>query len=704
MTIATSTSSTTAQGNGVTTLFAYAFLMPSASDLIVTVTNSSSVSAVIPSNQFIVTGIGNPLGGTVTYPLTGSPLPAGSYITIARVLPLQQLVTIANQGNFYPQATEQALDALEMQIQQEAFAVSRAIVVNPADTALPPPLPIASVRANMVLGFDGSGNPLLYSPTGAAATNAANVTYAPPFSNSVSRSVATRLADWKSVKDFGATGDGATDDTVAINHALGTGGAIWFPPGTYVISADMVAPFPNTTIACAPDAVHISASNAATFTHSMLVLQGSNTAVLGIGFLGNFDNGTLDTQDYSAVYFHGVSNIVLRDLSITGVTNSAINVPCTSSSETTTNLSINNVNINNVGWIGVYLASCYNVSISDSSVVTCGSSCVYLDYFSTGTGTTTSCSGVRISNFYGNRASAPDHIRPAHTEDGFLFGYVAGTGPLTIADSIFIDNSRLGAAYAGIGVVTDGVNLPLQITVTGCTVTKAAGYGIQAVSSAQIANNTIVQASLAGIFVGGNSLSFSDVILTGNSIVNTQAVASNAYGILIQGMATTSAFSSVIASGNIVIDGQAPKQTLYGAFVVYTASAFANVSFIGNQFTAVLTAAFGSVGAEPSPSGISSAYNLGTGTVAATGGTIDATFYQSFLLTQSSATSVTKIINGFPGQAVVIQAGDTHSTFLSGTASGNFNFTAGSGTVTASLHQSAIAILGANGLWATVFS
>lgn len=36
------------------------------------------------------------------------------------------------------------------------------------------------------------------------------------------------------VKDFGATGDGSTDDTVAIQAALAAGGVIYFPSGTYM--------------------------------------------------------------------------------------------------------------------------------------------------------------------------------------------------------------------------------------------------------------------------------------------------------------------------------------------------------------------------------------------------------------------------------------------------------------------------------------
>ena len=54
-----------------------------------------------------------------------------------------------------------------------------------------------------------------------------------------------------SVKDYGAQGDGATDDTVAINKALAntpSGGVTLFPPGTYQISAYLHVTVSNTQI------------------------------------------------------------------------------------------------------------------------------------------------------------------------------------------------------------------------------------------------------------------------------------------------------------------------------------------------------------------------------------------------------------------------------------------------------------------------
>lgn len=45
--------------------------------------------------------------------------------------------------------------------------------------------------------------------------------------------------DYVSVKDFGAVGDGVTDDTAAIQAAIDTGKNIIFPAGTYIISSTL---------------------------------------------------------------------------------------------------------------------------------------------------------------------------------------------------------------------------------------------------------------------------------------------------------------------------------------------------------------------------------------------------------------------------------------------------------------------------------
>lgn len=53
--------------------------------------------------------------------------------------------------------------------------------------------------------------------------------------SSTARSLATRFAEQLNVRDYGATGDGTTDDTAAFQAVADLGGTIWIPEGTYVI-------------------------------------------------------------------------------------------------------------------------------------------------------------------------------------------------------------------------------------------------------------------------------------------------------------------------------------------------------------------------------------------------------------------------------------------------------------------------------------
>jgi hypothetical protein len=67
------------------------------------------------------------------------------------------------------------------------------------------------------------------------AIDAAQVSYDPPFTNSVATNVEARLAQYVSVKDFGAVGDGVTNDRTAIQNAFSASNSVIFPEGTYYV-------------------------------------------------------------------------------------------------------------------------------------------------------------------------------------------------------------------------------------------------------------------------------------------------------------------------------------------------------------------------------------------------------------------------------------------------------------------------------------
>lgn len=126
MTVSTTSSTIVVGGNGSQTVFAFPFIGVAVSDINVVYTAASGTTISLPSTAYSVS-LNSPAtgqiwgqGGTVTYPLSGSPIANGTSLTISRVLPLTQAAEISNQGNQYPIVTEQALDILCMEIQQIA--------------------------------------------------------------------------------------------------------------------------------------------------------------------------------------------------------------------------------------------------------------------------------------------------------------------------------------------------------------------------------------------------------------------------------------------------------------------------------------------------------------------------------------------------------------------------------------------------------
>jgi len=122
-------------GNASATVFSFTFPIPDATYLSVIYTDAAGVETTLSASLYSVTGIGTTTGGTVTYPLTGSPIAVSTKLTLVRTVPYTQPTVFSNQGGYFPEIVEGAFDRVAMEIQQLAEIVSRytvSSISNPA--------------------------------------------------------------------------------------------------------------------------------------------------------------------------------------------------------------------------------------------------------------------------------------------------------------------------------------------------------------------------------------------------------------------------------------------------------------------------------------------------------------------------------------------------------------------------------------------
>lgn len=238
-------------GNDTATEFPFTFKLFATSDLQLTHVDADGEETVLVLDSHYSIELNadqdNDPGGVVTYPLSGDPLATGESLVGIGSLVTQQQTDLTNLGRFLPQTIENALDYLAILIQQLEERLGRAIVVSPSSAEDLADLPAADLAGKFIT-FDADGNPILTSGTGndaalradlaVASTGASLVGFLQAGAGAVNRTARAKMRETVSVTDFGAVGDGVTDDTSAIQAALDTDpGALFFPPGTYIVTS-----------------------------------------------------------------------------------------------------------------------------------------------------------------------------------------------------------------------------------------------------------------------------------------------------------------------------------------------------------------------------------------------------------------------------------------------------------------------------------
>lgn len=148
-------------GNSVTTIFDYEFRVVDKTHLKVIRTGGGIEAALTVDVDYTVSGVGDAGGGSITMV---TPPTATQTIAILRNLPFTQETDLFNQGPFFAETIEDALDLAVMRDQQLRERQDRSIHFPDGDPMLASELASAATRKNKLLGF-GTDGEIIY-PSG----------------------------------------------------------------------------------------------------------------------------------------------------------------------------------------------------------------------------------------------------------------------------------------------------------------------------------------------------------------------------------------------------------------------------------------------------------------------------------------------------------------------------------------------------------
>lgn len=188
-----------------------------------------NLSMLAGAGQQFFDANGDPLtGGKLYLFAAGTTTPATAYTTVDGDVPLANPITLDAAGNV-PTGEIWLTDGLSYKF---VLQTSAGVTLGTWDNITGNGSGIYDAATTYVLNS-------LSAPTGSSLVGYVQTTSGS--AGATNRTVQDKLRDTVSVKDFGATGDGVTDDTnafqAAADYASSVGGAeIWVPPGKYVIA------------------------------------------------------------------------------------------------------------------------------------------------------------------------------------------------------------------------------------------------------------------------------------------------------------------------------------------------------------------------------------------------------------------------------------------------------------------------------------
>lgn len=319
----------------------------------------------------------------------------------------------------------------------------------------------------------------------------------------------------QNVKGYGAVGNGATDDTAAIQAAANAaaGGTLYFPPGNYVVSAPITLPsnvlvYGEATITAAI-AANWTGGIGSVFSNS----NGSNITIQQLSFVypyGSYGTGTGRIMSFTATSGVKLQNLISdggADLAFFNNTLRTVVAGCAS-----TNLT--GVGLEHVG--NVQDATCIGNYLATNPSALAGASGISFS------GVNTDLSAANALGFH----CVGNTILLQHSTGGqgiYVHGPASGG---TVAKLIITNNRITLNNIVASGIYVDGLASNGVIHTNyfeGCSGTDAAVYVASTASGFSVSDNRVDnwQAGTGGIFAIGatNSIIFDNACTNSSSTV-----------------------------------------------------------------------------------------------------------------------------------------------------------------------------------------
>jgi hypothetical protein len=426
-----------------------------------------------------------------------------------------------------------------------------------------------------------------------ATGSAAQLQYLTSLTGGAARTYQTKFADVQSVKDFGAKGDGTTDDTTAVQAAITAGGSIYFPPGTYKLSSQITYTMPASFAA-------ISIFGAGAEVTRLVWAAGGGMIINHIGQYNStrvrdlcFQCGVANTGTGLILYQTvGVANpadsapsevtgcIFRGDDAYAGVHNWAVGCQC---------YSVSNVNFTNCGFFGTNADAGIGVLLSSISGTYPGAIYNFQSCF---------FNFINYGIDYGNYVQGVTVNQCNFT--GAQQGIIA-LGSLTALDQLVVTNSQFECSINGI--LTASVIPNTQIA--GCLfipglASNGTGINLQQAGLFTIVGNSFnplgAPTGATGISIGATGSSYPGTIV-GNTIYGMSnagiVLGASASRILVQSNTYLTNSTNIANSGtnNLIYDGG----YAYTVATLPTAGSYPYVNLFASDATVTASGNFGAV-------------------------------------------------------------------------------------------------------------